>query len=676
MSFHPLAQPVKVTSDSFTFKDSTLHYPDSPIGWGAANAPENAEAITAIWGEIQPFGGEPVQSTATTGTLKDTVTLNVSVSAGVRIVHLYYGELIPLNFTVGEDRLALTSADDLSGLLDSVSALAVTDVFPAKIESIKGNTISLLSPLDGTANSGTHLFRYFDIQINITPETHLAKSVTLNRVPPVADKLAMGAKTEGNGFNLKWTVNAAELTTAPKFVAIGSSTFAGSGASVYANAVAGKLATQLNVVAPGKGVLCNSATSLQDTRYGLPNGADLLTKENKNISMALAANPTAIIIAFPTNDIGNGLTPAQFCNNIQIMYNLARQRGIPAFVISPQPRTGYNVTQQNALLAANVLIRDIIPIEFYADVMEPLRDPNSLKPADINPIYNADNIHPNDAGHTIIYNILWNLINTYFSNPVYSEYTIESATVTGNGVVPATWTLFDTITTGISKTYPRIDGDWHAYRITATNPDTIPSDPIWIYQPIASATVEQTVKIDLSLNTVIAPPADWNNFTAAATGPLLNQFMALTDITGSSSGITATLTKIITGAGAGGANSGIYPQRVMQDNWYLSSTLATRGQLQLSGLLATNVYNIEFTSSRDTTVIDKILCLTVNDGTALDKRDSIACATAVDTPNQFGIRLLEGIVPDASGIATIDIHCAGSLCYLTAMIVRKMGNTI
>lgn len=676
MSFYPLAQPVKVTSDSFAFRDCTLHYPDSPIGWGAPNAPENATAITSIWGEVQPFGGEPVQSTATKGTLNDTVILSVPVTEGVSIVHLYYGQLIPLKFTVSGDRLTLTSEDDLISLLDAVSALSITNVFPVKIESITDNKISLLTPLDGTNTTGTHLFRYFDIQINLTPEIPPTKSLTLNRVPPVATKLAIGARTNGNGFNLKWTVTAAELTTAPKFIAIGSSTFAGSGASVYANSVAGKLATQLNSVAPGKGVLCNNAASFQDTRYGLPNGADPLTKENRNISMALAANPTAIIIAFPTNDIGNGLTPIQFRDNIQLMYNLARQRGIPTFVISPQPRTGYNIAQQNNLLTAATLIKDIIPEEFYADVMEPLRDPNSTKPADLNPIYNADNIHPNDAGHAVIYNILWNLINTYFTNPTYTSYTIESATVSGNGVVPETWSIFDTITTGVSKTYPRIDGDWHTYRITATNPDTIPSDPIWIYQPIASSTVEQTVQIDLSLNTVPAPPADWNNFTAPATGPSLNQSMALNDVNDISSGITATLTKIITGAGAGGANSGIYPQRVMQDNWYLSSTLATRGQLQLSGLSPTNVYNIEFTSSRDTNVIDKILCLTINDGTAVDKRDSIACTTAINTPNQFGVRLLEGIVPTSAGIITIDIHCAGSLAYLTAMIVRKMGNII
>lgn len=673
MSFHPLAQPVQVTADAFSFRDNTLYYPDSPIGWGAPDAPKNPAAISAIWAEVQPFGGSPVQSSATSGTLDDTVTLSVPVPEGVSIIHLYYGELIPIHFTVSADRLTLSTDSPIT----EISAISIQNVFPAKIESITDNTITLLSPLDGSESEGEQLFRYFDIQINLTPEIPLSRSTTQNRITPVANKLSIGTKTQGNGFNLKWTVNAAELTTAPKFVAIGSSTFAGSGASPYANSVGGKLATQLNVVAPGTGVLCNNAVSLQDTRSGLPNGADPLTKENKNISMALAANPTAIIIAFPTNDIGNGLTPVQFRDNIQIMYNLARQRGIPTFVISPQPRTGYNIFQQNALLTANALIKDIIPVEFYADVMEALRDPNSLKPADLNPIYNADNIHPNNAGHTVIYDILWNLISTYFTDPVYSEYIIESATVSGNGVLPDTWSLFDTVPTGtISKTYPRLDGDWHAYRISTSTPATDPSDPVWIWQPIPSSTVEQTVQIDLSLNTVPAPPADWNNFSAPAAGPSLNQSMALTDVIGLSSGMTATLTKIITGAGAGGANSGIWPQRVMQDNWYLSFTLATRGQLQLSGLLPGNVYNIEFSASRDTTVIDKMLCLTVSDGTAVDKRDSIACATAPNTPNKFGTRLLEGIVPTAEGIITIDMHCAGSLCYLTAMIVRRMSNSI
>ncbi|SFD63763.1 Lysophospholipase L1 [Chitinophaga sp. CF118] len=680
MSFYPLVQPVHTAGNVFSFKDITPPYPDSPIGWGAPNAPADATAITAVWGEVQPAGGISVQSTAATGSLSDIVVLNVPVPEGVNIVHLYYGEFIPFNFNVSDDRLTLTSSDDLTNLLDAVSALSVTDIFPAKIESITEGVITLSTPLDSILTTGTHLFRHFDVQVNITPVVKTAKRVAVQRILPVAEQLALGAKTSGNGFNLKWTVLPAELTTAPKFVAIGSSTFAGSGASVYANSVAGKLAAQLNTISPGTAVLCNNAASLQDTRYALPNGADPLTKENRNISMAMAANPTAIIIAFPTNDIGNGLTPAQFRDNIQTMYSLARQRGIPTFVISPQPRTGYNVSQQNDLLTAAALIKDIIPVEFYADVMEPLRDTTSTtKLADLNPLYNADNIHPNDAGHTVIYNILWNLIVNYFTNPVYTAYTIESATVSGNGVIPYTWNSFDTITSGstVNKNYSRIDGDWHAYRITATKPDnstTTPSDPIWIYQPILSSAVEQTVQIDFGLTTTTTPPADWNNFATSSSGPTLNQTLTLTDNLGASSGITATVTKTFTAAGAGGANSGAYPKYVMQDNWYMSSTQVLRAQLQLSGLLPANLYNIEFLSSRDTTTIDRIMCLTVNDGTAVDKRDSMACAIAPDTPNQFGIRTLQGIVPTSAGDITIDIHCAGTLSYINGMVIRRMSN--
>lgn len=503
--------------------------------------------------------------------------------------------------------------------------------------------------------------------------------LTPDRVPAVATKLAMGARTSGNGFTLKWTVLPAELSTAPRFVGIGSSTFAGTGASVYANSVAGKLATQLNAVAPGTGVLCNNALAQQDTRNGLPNGADTLVRENRNISMALAANPTAIIIAFPNGDIGNGLTAEQFRDNIQTMYTLARKRGIPAFVISPQPRTAYTAAQQTILLNAASLIKDVIPVEFYVDVMEALRDTSSSKPANINPAYDADSIHPNDAGHAIIYNSLWDRISNYFVAPVYTGYVIESAVVSVNGEVPATWSTFDTISSGsiVSKTYTRSDGSWHAYRITATNADsttTMLSDPIWIYQPILSGATEQTVQVDFSLDTVIAPPADWNNFVATSSGPALNQSLALINSSLAASGITATVTKVFAGAGTGGANSGVYPQRVMSDSWYLSPAQTSRAQLQLSGLLTTNVYNIEFVSSRDTTTIDRILCLTVNDGTGVDKRDGLACTTAPNVPNQTNIRTLEGIVPSAAGTITIDVHCAGPLCYLNGMVIRRMSN--
>ncbi|SEW35622.1 GDSL-like Lipase/Acylhydrolase family protein [Chitinophaga sp. YR573] len=660
MSFYPLALPVSTTG-SFIFKDITPDYPLSPIGYGAPDAPTNVTAITSVWGEVQVYGGDPVQSTTRSGNLTDSLELDLPISQHeANIIQLYYGELISLDFSVSEDRLTITT--EQMNLFDGVKGISLEDAFPAKIDTVENGVISLLTPLNGTI--GTHLFRFFNVQVNVTPPTPTAAKtkVSAERVPPAASKLAMSAWITNNGFKLKWANVATDLSTAPKFVAIGSSTFAGSGASVYANSVAGKLSTQLST-----GVLCNNALSLQDTRNGLPNGADPAVRENRNISMALAANPTAIIIAFPTNDIGNGLTPAQFRDNILTMYTLARQRGIPAFVISPQPRTGYTVAQQNNLLAAAALIKDIIPVEFYVDVMEALRDPNSIKPADINPIYNADNIHPNDAGHAVMFNILWNLISTYFINPVYTSYTIETST---DGVY---WTIFDSLT-AVTQTYPRINGNQNAYRVTATNPDTTPSDPVWIYQPIASGTVEQTVQIDPSLDTVIAPPVSWNNFSAPAAGPALNQSMVLTDNLGAASGITATVTRIFTGASAGGANSGVYPQRVMSDNWYLSSTFLSRAQLQLSGLLPGNVYNLEFTSSKDTTVIDKIICLSVSDGTMVDKRDSLSCTTAPNVPNQFVIRTLEGIVPTPSGTMLIDIYCAGSLSYLTGIVLRRMSN--
>jgi lysophospholipase L1-like esterase len=657
MSFYPLALPVKTTG-SFAFRDISPDYPLSPIGYGAPNAPTDVSAITSVWGEIQVYGGELVQSTIRSGNLTDSMELDLFITENeANIIQLYYGEFIPLDFRISEDRLTITT--EQIHLFDGVKGISLEDVFPAKIDTIENGVITLLTPLDGTI--GTHLFRFFNVQVNITLETAAMSKAKTERVPPAASQLAMSAWITNNGFKLKWANVAADLSTAPKFIAIGSSTFAGSGASVYANSIAGRLSTQLST-----GVLCNNALSLQDTRNGLPNGADPAVRENRNISLALAANPTAIIIAFPTNDIGNGLTPAQFRDNILTMYTFARQRGIPAFVISPQPRTGYTIPQQNNLLTAAALIKDIIPVEFYVDVMEALRDPNSIKPADINPIYNADNIHPNDAGHAVMFNILWNLISTYFTDPVYMSYTIETST---DGIY---WTIFDSLT-AVSKTYPRINGNQNAYRVTATNPDTTPSDPVWIYQPIASGTVEQTVQIDLSLVTVIAPPASWNNFTAPATGPALNLSMVLTDNLGAASGITATVTKIFTGASAGGANSGVYPQRVMSDNWYLSSTSLSRAQLQLSGLLPGNVYNLEFTSSKDTTVIDKVICLSVSDGTMVDKRDSLSCTTAPNVPNQFGIRTLEGIVPTPSGTMLIDVYCAGSLSYLTGIVLRRMS---
>lgn len=653
-----------------------INYMGFPAGFQYTTYEQWASLIGLTWGNEDQFGyggtkkGQPVTYIAGDyvthkSKLYKALLNNAQVEPGVTNGWATYWQLI--TFTKPDTTTTTTPPDDVR--LVANSFYNATGAGLTNNPAYTGTTTTTTS----TTSPGT--------TTTTTTTSTSSTTTTTTTATPLADKLALSATSNTNSFNLKWENLRSELLTNPLFVGIGSSTLAGTGASTYANSVGGLLQSQLTSIATGLPAFSNNAFSGTDTTNGMPNGTSAAVRENRNISMALAAKPTALIIAYPTNDIINGLTPAQFRDNIVTIYNLARARNIPTFVISVQPRTSATLAQQQQLVIAYNMIKSAIPVESFVDVFNLLRDTGSSNPADINPIYNSDGIHVNDGGHQILYNTLWTSINSFFQDPTYVQYLIQTAAVGGNGDVPNTWSTLDTINaspTVVTRSYMRLDGQWRAYRVRATKADgvttTIFSDPIYIYQPVyAGSNVEQTLQVDFSLDTVAAPPADWNNFSAPAAGPTLNQTLSLFDINSLGTSVTLSVTKVFNGALAGGANSGIYPQRVMQDNWFLASSALTRGQLKLSGLSATNVYDFVFTSSRASTAVDRVLGVSISDTTLLDKTGSQNAIVSVDTANQTGTFTLRGVYSTA-GEVYIDVYSVGPNSYLTAMVVTRRSN--
>ncbi len=535
-------------------------------------------------------------------------------------------------------------------------------------------------PYNGTTTTSTTSTSSTSTTSTSTSSTS-STTTTSTTALPLSAKPAISATSETNGFVLRWGNLRSELTNSPIIKGIGSSTLAGTGASTYSKSVGGLLQAQLATVASGLPIFANNSLSGLDTRAAMPDGDNALVRENRNISMALAGNPAALIIAFPTNDIINGLTPEQFRDNILTLYRLARARNIPTFVISPQPRTSATFNQQTLLAQSYQLIKAAIPVESFVDVFDLLRDTNSSDPADINPLYNADGIHVNDAGHQIIFNALWNKIDTFFQNPTYIQYQLQYSEVASYGELPNSWLTFDTINlspTTVNKVYSRVDGKWRAYRIRAQRVNstfTEWSDPTWVYQPVyAGSTVEQTLQIDFSLDTVAAPPADWNNLSVSSSGPALNQSFSLYDNTGAGTGVTLSVTSLFTGAGVGGANSGVYPQRVMQDNWNISAGNIAKAQIKLSGLSNVNVYDIDITSSRAISPVDRVLGVDIQDDTRLDKIGLLTSVSAVDIPNQTNIISLKGIY-STTGDIYLNVRAVGPLGYINGMVVRRRSNS-
>ena len=101
--------------------------------------------------------------------------------------------------------------------------------------------------------------------------------------------------------------------------------------------------------------------------------------------------------------------------------------------------------------------RDSILAEFgpnSLDFYDPLKDPNPSNTGMINPLYNADNTHPNNAGHQLLFQVVKKAISADLaSTPLVISVTKFSANGSGSEVM-LNWTLVNddsVITTEVQR---------------------------------------------------------------------------------------------------------------------------------------------------------------------------------------------------------------------------------
>ena len=171
MSFQPIINITTVprNSTSFSFTDITGNSPTNTTGFGAVNAPATRADITSIWGEVQPYGAEPIHASSVAGTLTGTVTVTVTITDGVQWLRVYYGQLKSLTYTVSDDRKTLTTSDPtLSAKMDSVIAVEIlSGDFPVRVKDVTATTIVLEEELSGTVSSYTQIFTYWEAQVRV-----------------------------------------------------------------------------------------------------------------------------------------------------------------------------------------------------------------------------------------------------------------------------------------------------------------------------------------------------------------------------------------------------------------------------------------------------------------------------------------------------------------------------
>ena len=121
----------------------------------------------------------------------------------------------------------------------------------------------------------------------------------------------------------------------------------------------------------------------------------------KNITAALALNPSVVLVNYPTNayDVLS-VTEVMYC--LRTIRDSANKKGVPCFITTSQPRTSPSSFNTSAVKAKLAEIKDSVLQEFgnfAVDFWTGL-----INPADTSILYDSgDNIHMNAAGHDILY---------------------------------------------------------------------------------------------------------------------------------------------------------------------------------------------------------------------------------------------------------------------------------
>jgi lysophospholipase L1-like esterase len=158
----------------------------------------------------------------------------------------------------------------------------------------------------------------------------------------------------------------------------------------------------LTAARPGSSIL-NLAVSGTNTFHALPTGTSNPSGEAAvdpahNITAALAANPDAIIVAFPSqSQVEQGMA-AQVLANLELIVAEAAAAGVPVWVATNQPNKN-----TVASVPAQLDYRDEVLANFEhgLDFWTPLADADGLAvPAYLN---SYDDVHPSAEGHRVLF---------------------------------------------------------------------------------------------------------------------------------------------------------------------------------------------------------------------------------------------------------------------------------
>lgn len=187
-----------------------------------------------------------------------------------------------------------------------------------------------------------------------------------------------------------------------KIVILGSSTAAGSGASSYSNSWVGKLSSHYSSLQAGHTVT-NLAVGGYNTYQILPTGTPHPGRPGqdtfRNITSAVAVHKaTTVIVNMPSNDVANSYGVDETLSNYRKIKYYCDSAGVRLFITTSQPR---NFADQGKL-GQLIQIKDSTVAQ-YGNYSIDFWTTIANADGTINPSYNADGIHVNDAAHEIFF---------------------------------------------------------------------------------------------------------------------------------------------------------------------------------------------------------------------------------------------------------------------------------
>lgn len=124
-----------------------------------------------------------------------------------------------------------------------------------------------------------------------------------------------------------------------------------------------------------------------------------------NIDAALALKPSLLLVSYPTNDTALGYSVDETVRNVLAIRAKAQSQDVPVMVLSTQPRAMSAELLQRLDAVNTLLLKEVQ--DCFVPVHAALAGVNGL----LAPAYDSgDGVHPNNAGHALIFQHIHNVL--------------------------------------------------------------------------------------------------------------------------------------------------------------------------------------------------------------------------------------------------------------------------